>query len=63
EPEQLIRKFIAKYDYDGRRSMELREEYGKIVAKEGDTCLFYHAKSMPVGKVRYENETFVIEKV
>lgn len=63
EPEQLIRKFIAKYDYDGRKSMELREEYGRKVAEEGHTCLFYHAKSTPVGKVRYENETFVIEKV
>lgn len=63
EPEQLIRKFIAKYDYDGRKSMELREEYGKMVAAEGHTCLFYHAKSTPVGKVRYENEGFVIEKI
>ncbi len=51
EPEQLIRKFVAKYDYDGRRAMQLREEYGKKAAEEAWTCLFYHAKSVPVGNV------------
>jgi glyoxylase-like metal-dependent hydrolase (beta-lactamase superfamily II) len=60
EPEQLLRKFIAKYDYDGRKAMNLREEYGKKAAQEGWTCLFYHAKTNPVGKVKYENETFTI---
>ncbi|MBS1504665.1 MAG: MBL fold metallo-hydrolase, partial [Bacteroidetes bacterium] len=63
EPEQLIRKFIAKYDYDGRKSMQLREEYGKGAAEEGYTCLFYHAKSNPVGRVRFENEVFIVDKV
>src|SRR5476651_598409 len=51
EPEQLIRKFVAKYDYDGRKAMQLREEYGKIAAEEGWTCLFYHAKALTIGKV------------
>jgi glyoxylase-like metal-dependent hydrolase (beta-lactamase superfamily II) len=60
EPEQLIRKFIAKYDFDGRKSMQLREEYGKKAAEENYTCLFYHAKSMPVGRVNYLNEQFSV---
>jgi glyoxylase-like metal-dependent hydrolase (beta-lactamase superfamily II) len=63
EPEQLIRKFIAKYDYDGRKAMELREEYGKIAANEGWTCLFYHAKSACVGKVIFQDEHFKVEAV
>ena len=63
EPEQLIRKFIAKYDYDGRKAMQLREEYGKKAAAEDYTCLFYHAKSNPVGKVSYTDEHFLVEKV
>ena len=63
EPEQLIRKFIAKYDYDGRKAMQLREEYGKKAAEEGYTCLFYHAKSNPVGRVTYANEQFGIVPV
>jgi len=63
EPEQLLRKFIAKYDYDGRKAMQLREEYGKKAAAENYTCLFYHAKSNPVGKVNYANEQFTVEKL
>jgi glyoxylase-like metal-dependent hydrolase (beta-lactamase superfamily II) len=61
EPEQLIRKFIAKYDYDGRKSMQLREEYGKIAAAEGWTCLFYHAKSVCVGKVAFQEDHFKVD--
>ncbi len=63
EPEQLIRKFIAKYDYDGRKAMELREEYGKIAAAEDWVCLFYHAKSNAVGRVQYANESFTVIKI
>ena len=63
EPEQLIRKFVAKYDFDGRKAMQLREEYGKIAAKNGYTCLFYHAKSTPVGNVTYSGEAFKISAV
>jgi glyoxylase-like metal-dependent hydrolase (beta-lactamase superfamily II) len=63
EPEQLIRKFVAKYDYDGRKAMALREEYGKIAADEGWTCLFYHAKSLTVGKVIHQDDHFKVEPV
>ena len=51
EPEQLIRRFIAKYDMDGRKAMQLREQYGKLAAEEGWICLFYHAKSFTIGTV------------
>lgn len=60
EPEQLIRKFIAKYDYDGRKAMQLREEYGKKAAAEGWTCLFYHAKSSALGNVTYADDHFIV---
>jgi glyoxylase-like metal-dependent hydrolase (beta-lactamase superfamily II) len=60
EPEQLLRKFIAKYDYDGRKAMALREEYGKKAAEEGWVCLFYHAKSITTGNVTYADEHFNI---
>lgn len=63
EPEQLIRRFIAKYDYDGRKAMELREQYGNIAANEGWTCLFYHAKSLTVGKVQHQHDGFVVVPV
>lgn len=58
EPEQLLRKFIAKYDYDGRKAMELREVYGHKAADEGWTCLFYHAKRNPIGNVSFNGEVF-----
>lgn len=51
EPEQLIRRFVAKYDYDGHKAMLLREEYGKQAAAEGWQCLFYHAKGTAAGTV------------
>lgn len=56
EPGQLLRKFIAKYDFDGRKAMELRQQYGKKAATEGWACLFYHAKSLPVGRVSYTDD-------
>ncbi|TZF85702.1 MBL fold metallo-hydrolase (plasmid) [Pedobacter sp. BS3] len=55
EPEQLLRRFIAKYDFDGRKAMQLREEYGHKAALEHWLCLFYHAKSTAMGYVE-ENE-------
>ena len=60
EPEQLIRKFVAKYDYNGRKAMELREIYGHKAASEKWTCLFYHAKKAPIGTVEQTNEAFSI---
>lgn len=60
EPEELLRKFIAKYDYDGRKAMELREEFGKRAALENWNCLFYHAKSKSTGYVQLEDGNFKI---
>lgn len=58
EPEELLRKFIAKYDYDGRKAMELREEFGIKAAQENWKCLFYHSKSKTQAYIRYEDERF-----
>lgn len=51
EPEELLRKFIAKYDYDGRKAMELREEFGKRAVAENWNCLFYHGKTSSTGYI------------
>ncbi|SEO92455.1 Glyoxylase, beta-lactamase superfamily II [Mucilaginibacter gossypiicola] len=63
EPEQLLRKFIAKYDMDGRKAMMLREEYGKKAAVEGWKCLFYHSKSFAIGTVETEGDHFKVKPV
>lgn len=60
EPEELIRKFIAKYDFDGRKAMELREEFGKKAAAENWKCLFYHAKSKAQAFVAIDEDRFKI---
>jgi len=60
EPEELLRKFIAKYDFDGRKAMELREEFGIKAAQENWNCLFYHAKSNATGFITYQDGQFKI---
>ena len=60
EPEELLRKFIAKYDFNGRKAMELREIFGKKAAAENWKCLFYHAKSKMQAHIRYRDEMFEI---
>lgn len=60
EPEELLRKFIAKYDFDGRKAMELREEFGKRAAAENWNCLFYHAKTKATGYVSLTDGQFQI---
>ncbi len=60
EPEQLIRKFAAKYDFDGRKAMHLREQYGTRAAAEDWICLFYHAKRVHTGTIQQEQDTFKV---
>jgi len=63
EPEQLQRKFIAKYDLDGKRAMELRAEYAEKAAKGNWICLFYHAKSKAIGRVIQQDDSYRVEEI
>ena len=47
---QMKNKFIAKYDYDGKKCMELRQEWWQKGQQEGWTFLFYHDVKNPVWK-------------
>ncbi len=47
---QMISRFVAKYDYDGKRCMELRQQWWEQGKKEGWHFLFYHDISHPVVK-------------
>ncbi|MGF1923884.1 MAG: MBL fold metallo-hydrolase [Bacteroidia bacterium] len=60
EPEELIRKFIAKYDFDGRKAMELRDEFGKKAVEGRWKCLFYHSKSKSQAMVEMDGDRFTI---
>ncbi|MBK7433365.1 MAG: MBL fold metallo-hydrolase [Chitinophagaceae bacterium] len=46
--QQMKSRFIAKYDYDGKKCMELRQQWWKQGKEEGWTFLFYHDIKTPV---------------
>ncbi|MBC7850038.1 MAG: MBL fold metallo-hydrolase [Chitinophagaceae bacterium] len=45
---QMKSRFVAKYDYDGKKCMELRQEWWKKGSAEGWTFLFYHDTKTPM---------------
>lgn len=48
--QQLKNRFVAKYDFDGRKAMELRQEWYRQGQEENWTFLFYHDIKNPVWK-------------
>jgi glyoxylase-like metal-dependent hydrolase (beta-lactamase superfamily II) len=46
--QQMKHRFIAKYDFNGKKAMELRREWKEQGEKEGWTFLFYHDIKNPV---------------
>lgn len=61
---QLKRRFVAKYDFDGKRSEELRRKFGHKAATEGWICLFFHAAEMPMARVKEtDDDRLGLEKV
>jgi glyoxylase-like metal-dependent hydrolase (beta-lactamase superfamily II) len=45
---QMKIKYVAKYDYDGKKAMALREQYTQQGHQEGWQFLFYHDVKTPV---------------
>ena len=45
---QMKMKYMAKYDYDGKKAMELRQQWAEQGAAEGWTFLFYHDIKSPM---------------
>jgi glyoxylase-like metal-dependent hydrolase (beta-lactamase superfamily II) len=46
--QQMKSRFVAKYDYDGKKCMELRQRWWQQGAEEKWTFLFYHDIKSPV---------------
>lgn len=46
--QQMKSRFVAKYDYDGKHAMELRQEWWKQGQADGWKFLFYHDVKVPV---------------
>lgn len=47
---QMKNRFIAKYDYDGRKCMELRQQWWEEGQQKNWTFLFYHDIKNPLWK-------------
>ena len=45
--QQMKSRFVAKYDYDGKKCMELRQQWWKQGEQEHWTFLFYHDIASP----------------
>ena len=45
--QQMKSRFVAKYDYDGKKAMELRQEWWERGQREGWTFMFYHDVKTP----------------
>lgn len=48
---QMKIKYVAKYDYDGKKALALREQYAEQGKAEGWQFLFYHDVGSPVAKL------------
>ncbi len=46
--QQMKSRFVAKYDYDGKKCMELRKQWWEEGQAKGWTFLFYHDIQSPV---------------
>jgi len=47
---QMMNRFVAKYDYDGKKCMELRQKWWTQGQKEEWSFLFYHDIRNPIWK-------------
>lgn len=45
---QLKMKYVAKYDYDGKKAMQLREQYAERGRNENWKFMFYHDVKTPI---------------
>ncbi|NQD72572.1 MBL fold metallo-hydrolase, partial [Sphingobacterium shayense] len=64
EPEEIFKNFIAKYDFDGRKARDLRTEYWEQGRENDWVYLFYHSKSIAIGKAeKREDGSFKIVDV
>lgn len=48
---QMKIKYVAKYDYNGKKAMQLREQYTALGKAEGWQFLFYHDVKSAVAKL------------
>lgn len=48
---QMVVKYVAKYDFDGKKAMALREKWTEQAREEGWQIMFYHDVKNPTHKI------------
>lgn len=54
--QQMKHRFAAKYDFDGKKAMELRKKWWELGKEEGWVFLFYHDTKKPTAKPALEQQ-------
>jgi glyoxylase-like metal-dependent hydrolase (beta-lactamase superfamily II) len=62
EAMQVIRRFIAKYDFDGRKCMELRNQFAAQAVVENWKCLMYHDQKNAITSFEIIEDAISIKK-
>ena len=62
---EVNRNFAAKYDYDGKKSMQIRKRLTRKAYEEGFTILAYHSTKAPMFRLTgySDRQGYVIETV
>lgn len=51
--QQMKNRFVAKYDYDGKKAMQLRQQWWRQGQEDGWIFLFYHDAKTPLFDARH----------
>lgn len=62
EAMQVVRRLIAKYDFDGRKAMELRNQFAAQAVQENWNCLMYHDRQHALTKFEIVADAITIKK-
>jgi hypothetical protein len=58
----VVRRLIAKYDFDGRKAMELRNQFAAQAVQENWNCLMYHDQQHALTKFEIVADAITIKK-
>ena len=60
---QVQFKYVAKYDYDGKLSAELRQQYAEQLIRENRIALFFHSTDVPMARLKRLGDKIAFDKV
>ena len=60
---QVQFKYVAKYDYDGKLSAQLRLQYAQQIMDQNRIAMFFHSTLVPMATLRYDGDKIAFDKV